>query len=96
MTVLEKLLFFLVYCFAVNNLFWKGSNEAMNHFFKGTVVVVGVTIVIMVINIIINIICNKNGIDLNSISMTMFSTFTGMLLSTSIYDRWIKNEKDKE
>ena len=68
----------------------------MNHFFKGTVVVVGVTIVIMVINIIINTICSKNGIDLNSTAMTMFSTFIGVLSGTSIYDRWIKNEKDKE
>lgn len=65
----------------------------MNHFFKGAVVVVGVTIVMMVINIIINIICNKNGIDLNSTVMSMISTFIGVLAGTWIYDKWIKGEK---
>lgn len=65
----------------------------MKHFFKGAVVVVGVTIVIMIINIILNIICSKNGIDLNSTVISMTSTFIGALSGMLIYDRWIKDEK---
>ena len=49
----------------------------MKHFFKGTVVVVGVTIVMMILNIIINIVCNKNGIDLDPSVMSVMSTFIG-------------------
>lgn len=65
----------------------------MKHLFKGAVVVAGVTLVMMIINIIINIICNQNGIDLNSTVMSMTSTFIGSLSGMLIYDRWIKNEK---
>lgn len=65
----------------------------MNHFFKGAIVVAGVTIVMMIIHIIINIVCTKNGIDLNSTVMSMTSTFIGALSGMLIYDKWIKNEK---
>ncbi|MCI9079606.1 MAG: hypothetical protein HFH68_11930 [Lachnospiraceae bacterium] len=68
----------------------------MNHFFKGTVVVVGVTIVLMIINIIINTICNKNSIDLNPAAISTVSTFIGVFSSISIYNRWIKDEKNKD
>lgn len=65
----------------------------MKHFLKGAVVVTGVMIVLMIINIIINIVCNKNGIDLNSTVQSMISTFIGVLSATSIYNKWIKDEK---
>ncbi len=68
----------------------------MKHFFKGAVVVVGVTIVIMIINIIINIVCNKNGIELNWTVVDMISTFIGAFSGVLIYDRWIKNGKDQD
>ncbi len=65
----------------------------MKHFVKGAVVVVGVTFVMMIMNIIVNIVCNRNGIDLNSTAMSMVSTFIGALSGMMIYDRWIKDEK---
>lgn len=65
----------------------------MKHFIKGAVVVVGITIVMMIIHIIINIVCSKNGIDLNSTAMSMVSTFIGAMSGMFIYDRWIKDEK---
>lgn len=68
----------------------------MKHFFKGAVVVVGVTIVMMMISIIIDIICNKNGIDLNSTAMTTLSTFIGVFSAISIYNRWILDAKNKD
>jgi hypothetical protein len=67
--------------------------ETMKHFFKGAIVVAGVTIAMMVIHIIINMVCSKNGIDLNSTALSMVSTFIGVFSAISIYDRWIKNEK---
>lgn len=65
----------------------------MNHFIKGTAVVIGVTIVLLIINILINIVCNKNGIDLNATAQSMTSTFIGAFSATAIYHRWIKDEK---
>lgn len=47
----------------------------------------------MIISIIINIICNKNGIELNSTAMSMMSTFIGALSGMLLYDKWIKSEK---
>lgn len=65
----------------------------MKHFFKGAAVVAGVTIVLLVLNIIINIVCSKYGIDLNSTAQSMTSTFIGTFSAISIYNRWIKDEK---
>lgn len=65
----------------------------MKHFLKGTIVVVGVLIVMWIVDLIIHIICNKNGIDLNSTVMSMASTLIGSIAGISIYDRWIKAEK---
>lgn len=65
----------------------------MKRFFKGAVVVAGVMIVLLVINIFINIICNKNGVELNSTVVNMTLTFIAVLSGISIYDRWIKDEK---
>lgn len=60
----------------------------MKHVLKGAAVMAGVIIV----NMIINIICNRNGIDLNSTGMGTMS----VLCALFIYDGWIKKEKDKE
>lgn len=45
---------------------------------------------VLIINVIVNIICNKNDIELNS----TIQALTSSLLAILIYDRWIKNEKD--
>lgn len=60
----------------------------MNHFLKGAVVMVGVIIV----NMIINIVCNMNGIDLNSAIQGTMSAVCAMF----IYNGWIKNEKNEK
>lgn len=65
----------------------------MKHFFKGAVVVVGVTIVMMVVNIIIDLVCSNHSIELNSTVVSMTLTFIGALSGILIYDRWIRNEK---
>ena len=102
MTVLRVLAFSLVYlicCLAAGNLVQnkkfnsEREQEIMKHFVKGTIVVAGVMIVLLVVNIIINIVCNKNGIELNSTAMNMVFTFIGVFSGISIYDRWIQNEK---
>lgn len=92
-TFLKELRFPLVYCPAVNKSNMERKQETMKHFLKGAVVVAGVTIVIMIINIIVNIVCNRNGIDLNATAMSMMSTFIGVLSGMLIYDKWIKDEK---
>ncbi len=57
-----------------------------NHLLKGIAVLAGV----MAVDMIINIICNINGIDLNS----MANTFVSVLCATAIYGRWTRNEKN--
>ncbi len=57
----------------------------MNHFLKGIIVIVG----IIIVNMIINIICNINGIDLNTTGISTVSSICAIF----IYDRWIRNEK---
>ncbi len=60
----------------------------MRYFLKGTIAIAAVTIA----NMIINIICNMNGIELNSIMMTFVSTFCALLL----YHGLIRKEKNKD
>lgn len=57
----------------------------MKHLLKGAAVMVGVIIV----NMIINIICNMNGVDLNSTVQSTMSAVCAML----IYQGLIRNEK---
>lgn len=60
----------------------------MKHLLKGAAVMVGV----IVVNMIINIVCNINGIDLNSTAQSTMSAICAVL----IYNGLIKNEKNKE
>lgn len=57
----------------------------MKHVLKGAAILAGV----MVVHIIINVICNMNGVELNSTVMSMLSTVCAIL----IYSEWIKKEK---
>lgn len=45
----------------------------------------------MIVNIVINIICNMNGVELNTIVMSMTTTFVALM----VYHTWIMNEKNK-
>lgn len=60
----------------------------MKHFLKGIIVVAGV----MIVDIIINVICNINGIDLDSAANTLVCVVCSMF----IYNRWIGKENNKE
>lgn len=60
----------------------------MKHFLKGA----AVTVVIMIVLIVVNIICNMNGHELNSVSTSVVASIGGMF----IYDRLIRNEKEKD
>ena len=60
----------------------------MKHFLKGTAVVE----LLLIVKIIINILFNMNGVDLNSNGTAAVSAVSAMF----IYDRWIQNEKNKE
>lgn len=59
----------------------------MKHLLKGVAVMVGV----IVVNMIINIVCNMNGIDLNSTAQSTTSAICAVL----IYNGLIKDEKNK-
>lgn len=58
----------------------------MKHFLKAVIVMAG----IIMIDMIINIICNLNGVDLNATAMSVVSAIS----ATFIYDGWIRNEKN--
>ncbi len=60
----------------------------MKHFLKGAAVLVIIIIVLMVINVI----CNMNGIDLDSVSTGTVAVVGAML----IYDGLLKREKNKD
>lgn len=60
----------------------------MKHFLKGAAVVMAVIIV----NMIVNIVCNMHGIDLNATGQSTVSAVCAML----IYRRLIINEKKKD
>lgn len=60
----------------------------MNHLLKGVAVMAGV----IVVNMLINIVCNMNGIGLNSTAQSTMSAICAMF----IYNGLIKNEKNKD
>lgn len=60
----------------------------MKHFLKGAAVMA----IVMIVNMIIHIVCNMNGIDLDSTVTGTVSAVSAMI----IYDGWIRNEKNKE
>lgn len=60
----------------------------MKHVLKGAAVMAG----IIIVNMIISIICNKNGVDLNSTGMSTMSALCALF----IYEGLIKKEKENE
>lgn len=60
----------------------------MKHLFKAAVVAAG----ILIVNMIINIICNRNGIDFNSAIQASMSAWLAVL----IYEKWTRSEKDQD
>ena len=60
----------------------------MKHFLKGA----AVTVVVMIVLIVINTICNMNGHELDSVSTGVMASVGAML----IYGGLTKNEKNKD
>ena len=60
----------------------------MKHFIKGA----AVTAAILIVLIVINVICNMSGHELDSTVTGVMAAICGMY----IYDRLIKNEKNKD
>ncbi len=54
---------------------------------KAVVVAVGV----MIVDIVINVICNINGVDLNSIS----NTFVAVMFAMLFYSAWSRDNKNE-
>lgn len=54
----------------------------MEHFIKGIAVLAG----ILIVNLIINVVCHMNGIDINSTMQSTVSAVCALL----IYHGWIK------
>lgn len=87
MTVLRELLHPLVYYLTIKiHLLWK--EIVMKHFLKGT----AVTVVVMIVLIVINVICNMNGHELDSVSTGVVASVCAML----IYGGLTRNEKNKD
>ena len=91
MTVLKELLFSLVYYFAINKsankFILERKQEDMKRFIKGAVVVVAIWIVLVVINVI----CNMNGHELDSVPSGTMAAVCAMLLDRGL----ARNEKNK-
>ncbi len=60
----------------------------MKHFIKGA----AVTVVVLVVLMVIHVICNINGINLEPVPMGVISAICAMW----IYQGLIRNEKNKE
>lgn len=60
----------------------------MKHFLKWVAVMAGV----MIVNIIINIVCNRYNVELNSSVVSVVSTVCAII----VYDGLIRREKDKD
>lgn len=60
----------------------------MKHFLKWVAVMAGV----MIVNIIINIVCNRYNVELNSSVVSVVSTVCAIV----VYDGLIRREKDKD
>ncbi len=88
MPVLEEKLLFLVYCFAVNKFIYGKEAGSYEEFLKGA----AVAVVTLIVLIVINVICNMNGHELDSVLTGTVASVCAMLL----YGGLTKNEKNKD
>lgn len=87
MTVLKKLLLFPIYYFAIKIFVSERKYKIMKNFIKGVATVA----VVMIVSLIIHIICNKNGINLDSTVTGTVSAISALL----IYRGLTRKEKTK-
>lgn len=99
MTTLRECVLSLVYCSVIRScrkimdtdpeyiVTLDETGSMKKNLLKAVVVVVGV----MIVDIVINVICNINGVDLNSIS----NTFVAVMFAMLLYNVWIKDNKSE-
>ena len=87
MTVLKEFIHSLVYCPAVNKFILKRKQKAMKRFMKAVAIVAAIWIVLVVINVI----CNINGHELDSVPSGTMAAVCAMLLDRGL----TKKEKNK-
>lgn len=88
MTVLTDLLFSLVYYVLKIHICFGRRSKFMKNLLKA----VAAMAVVLIINMIINIICNRNGFELNSTAQSLWSA----LIAIELYRSLAKNEADKD
>ena len=88
MTVLTDLLFSLVYYVLKIHICFGRRSKFMKNLLKA----VAAMAVVLIINMIINIICNRNGFEINSIAQT----YSSSLIAIALYHILTKNEADKD
>ena len=88
MTLLKKLLFSLVYYFAVHKFILERKQEDMKHLLKGAAVAAVVLVALMAINML----CNMYDIHLDQTATGTISAVCAMLF----YHGLIRNEKSKD
>lgn len=91
MTVLTDLLFSLVYYVLKIHICFGRRSKFMKNLLK-VLKAVAAMAVVLIINMIINIICDRNGFEINSIAQTVSSS----LIAIALYHSLTKNEADKD
>lgn len=91
MTVLEELPFSLLYCLTENKFISERKQKVMKHFLKGAAAVA----IVMFILILIHIIFNVMGIDLNKYINNVVEILLASSFATMIYQALIRKEKDE-
>ena len=91
MTVLEELLFSLLYCLTENKFISERKQKVMKHFLKGAAAVA----IVMFILILIHIIFNVMGTDLNKYVNNVMQILLASSFATMIYHVLSRKEKDE-
>ena len=89
MTVLEELPFSLLYCLTENKFISERKQKVMKHFLKGAAAVAIVMFILMLIHIIFNMM----GIDLNKYINNAVDILLASSFATIIYHVLIRKEK---
>ncbi len=91
MTVLEELPFSLLYCLTENKFISERKQKVMKHFLKGAAAVA----IVMFILILIHIIFNVMGTDLNKYVNNVMQILLASSFATMIYHVLSRKEKDE-
>lgn len=92
MTVLEELPFSLLYCLTENKFISERKQKVMKHFLKGAAAVA----IVMFILILIHIIFNVMGTDLNKYINNVVEILLASSFATVIYQALIRKEQNDD